>query len=261
MVRHPGHLLAFACALSLTPKGSAADGVASAAAERALEIARACAADPAAAAASATATTPLGAGERALLARAREVLFSTDGFYAGAAQSRLDALEPALVRLATGAGRADAQVQHLMAMVLYRRGRKEAAAARAATALLLCRRSSRFYSNFAFLLAATGRRGEARVAFDAARAIDPDNTAVHIGLLWLASADADSSLDEVRTLANDWCWREPDPSLRVAALALRDGLTALTSVETDGRQGDGVAELAAVRTLVRELFGAQGDAP
>ena len=206
-----------------------------------------------------------GPDPRQAVRQARAALFAADGLLEveldPAKTAALSALKRRLLAALTWPGSApacDAEVHHLVAMLAFRLGDSSESLRHAARAALAAPSSSRYHSNFAFFLHTARHVQQARVVYEHARRLDPDNTATHLGLLSVAADSAHLDLDEVEALVRDWYRRERVPELGRMADTLTQVLSRLAKLGLpveSGEHDSTAEEVRLVRAMLRELLG------
>lgn len=197
-----------------------------------------------------------------LLARGRKLLYSDDGFPnpESVDLQKAMALARELLDLDERSEHASAEAYSQLAALVYRVEKASQALSYAARAVLLRPFNSRVHSNFAFYLQMSGRIAQSRKLYRRARKLDRNNTAVHLGLLFLEFEQSSSDLKAILDLVSDWRKREHDPGLAETASVLAEVVEALFELqrlgayeEVDDESGD-AALLDALRGALKEML-------
>jgi hypothetical protein len=195
---------------------------------------------------------------RQLLEDVRRGLFDRDRFLKefGAENDRLTKIATKARRLIDLSGGASAEAFHFASTVSFRQGSVRDALRHGAMAVLMAQRRSPYHSNFAFYLTLVGKQREARLFYNRARQLDPNNTATHVGLLALALADPEVKMGDLEDIVADWQSRERDPALRETAAVLHDAFRQRSEL-TEDPSGPPAAAYSSdddLRRTLRELF-------
>ena len=150
---------------------------------------------------------------------ARRTLFALDGLVREdiPSQPEVDSLLRELLAVVRVSPNHRATATNLLATLHFRNGDERRALRFAADAALARPSSSHLASNCGYFLHATGHYRHARLVYEEARRLDPDNTAAHLGLVSLAPHLPDFEWATLPSLVHDWAQRERVPELHELA--------------------------------------------